>query len=139
MSGALKLFALMALLLSIAMSSSFGKPSRDNVLERKHLASGITCQKCHGEKTPHRGLSRGSLPTLATKEACLQCHGSYADLAKSTRQFEPPYNVHDSHWGPLDCYQCHRVHRTSELFCASCHVGLKLPPAWKARPNPADE
>lgn len=139
MTRGIKLFALMALVLSIVMSSSFGQSKRDNVLEREHRAAGITCQQCHARKMPAKGSPPASLPTIATKETCLQCHGSYAEIAKRTAKFDPPYNAHDSHWGELDCYQCHRVHRTSELFCASCHVGLKLPPGWKARLNPADE
>jgi hypothetical protein len=67
---------------------------------------------------------------------CLQCHGSYAQLAELTRDLKGPEgsplgrNPHDSHWGPLSCGICHRMHKTSVDFCSECHGFPVSGPAW---------
>jgi fumarate reductase flavoprotein subunit len=100
-------------------------------LAQKHIHAGLTCKQCHGNNIPSKQAGKPA-PKVATKEMCLGCHGTYQELATKTKTLEPPYNPHDSHYGALDCYQCHRMHSTQELFCTQCHEGLKLPRNWKA-------
>jgi fumarate reductase flavoprotein subunit len=99
-------------------------------LAQKHIKAGLTCKECHGNSIPSKQAGRPA-PKVATKEKCLSCHGTYQEIAAKTKALEPPYNPHDSHYGALDCYQCHRMHSTQEMFCTQCHEGLKLPRGWK--------
>jgi hypothetical protein len=129
-----------AALLLASVPTSAASESPGGALARKHQTAGVTCAKCHGATTPSKPKGRdASLPRLATKGACLECHGSYEAVAAKTVNYHGWYNPHVSHYGDLECYQCHRVHGTSELFCTRCHLDMKLPKSWKTTKNPADE
>jgi fumarate reductase flavoprotein subunit len=78
----------------------------------KHTDFGVDCITCHDEDPPAKPV-----PT----EVCLSCHGSYDDLADKTSDMGAN-NPHGSHNGPLDCGNCHGVHRPSVNFCAQCHA-----------------
>ncbi len=130
--------AVLMLLMSASSFATEGGPG--GALAKKHVAAGVTCAKCHGGGTPAKLKVRdAALPRLATKAACLGCHSSYQAVAAKTVNYHGWYNPHVSHYGELECYQCHRVHRTSELFCTRCHLDMKLPASWKISRNPADE
>lgn len=79
--------------------------------EQRHALRGVKCADCHG---PDPSMK---LPTMAQ---CLQCHRSYADLARLTKDVFP--NPHHSHMGEVACDQCHREHEKSVLSCNQCHV-----------------
>lgn len=132
-----------AVLVLLTSGSSFAatEVGPGGVLARKHAAAGVACAKCHAAGTPARTKGKhAAVPRLATKTACLGCHGSYQAVASKTVNYHNWYNPHVSHYGELDCGQCHRMHRTSELFCTSCHLDMKLPRVdWKVAKNPADE
>ncbi len=54
------------------------------------------------------------------KDTCMGCHGSYADLAKTTAKLEP--NPHFSHLGEVNCQECHIGAKAKpELMCNTCH------------------
>jgi fumarate reductase flavoprotein subunit len=109
-------------------------------LAKKHTDAGVTCKQCHTAGIPVKKAAVSSeVPRLATKEACLKCHGSFKELSQKTANYEKPFNPHYSHYGELNCYTCHRVHQTSELFCTSCHMEMKVPKGWKAAKVPSDE
>ncbi|MBN1612956.1 MAG: cytochrome c3 family protein [Deltaproteobacteria bacterium] len=85
--------------------------------KQRHARHGIRCGDCH-ESDPSL-----KPPTMA---ACLQCHGSYKDVAALTEGLHP--NPHDSHMGEVKCRLCHKEHKESELFCNRCHVfEMKVP------------
>jgi len=84
-----------------------------------HAGMDFSCTDCHQTDTP------GIPPT---NKNCLQCHDSYEALAKATapqhvdpEDKESAANPHDSHMGPIDCFNCHKTHTPSELVCAECH------------------
>jgi len=134
-------------LLSIAVFlfvsvAAFAAPQTkaDDALAQKHLKVGVTCNQCHSAGVPPKAAAKADIPKIATTEACLKCHGSYKQIAERTEDYAPQFNPHVSHYDELSCYQCHRVHQTSEMFCSSCHVDVKVPKTgWKAGKNPADE
>jgi fumarate reductase flavoprotein subunit len=77
----------------------------------KHVAAGLTCNKCHT-------VSTAKAPEMAT---CLSCHGgTYDKLAAMTASDQP--NPHASHLGDLPCAQCHHVHMASVTKCNQCHT-----------------
>lgn len=132
-----------SMLLILAMcASAFSEPTAktDDALAKKHIAAGIGCKECHTSGVPaKKAASKSDFPRLATKETCLKCHGSYKDIAAATTSYQKPFNPHYSHYSELNCYTCHRVHQTSEMFCTSCHLDMKVPNGWKAAKVPADE
>lgn len=83
----------------------------------KHARFGLKCSDCH---EPDQPVIR---PTTAK---CLQCHGSYQDVAALTQKVFP--NPHSSHVGEVKCNQCHMEHQNSVLYCNQCHVfEMKVP------------
>lgn len=130
-----------AILFLVSVAVFAAPPQKtDDVLAQKHLQAGITCNQCHSAGVPAQSTSKDKIPQIATAEACLKCHGSYKQLGEKTKDYSTHLNPHVSHYGDLECYQCHRVHQTSEMFCSSCHVDMKIPKTgWKKAKNPADE
>lgn len=102
-----------------------------NYLAYKHALSSKACQRCHpqtlqtlvGEAiSAVRGTYSEPLPEIKQpKEMCLQCHGSYQQLAEETKSLNP--NPHATHLGEEECYQCHKMHEESPgmTYCVSCH------------------
>jgi hypothetical protein len=120
-------------------------------LANTHQGLGLVCQDCH-TRTVRAGLTE--LVSNATHsyevplkdhrvrpEECLRCHESYQVLAARTRDLKGPdgfplgRNPHDSHWGPIDCGICHKMHRTSVDLCAGCHGLPDTKPAWNYTPS----
>lgn len=55
-------------------------------------------------------------------EQCLDCHGSYAEHAKSTAHLGL-WNPHDSiHGGYVDCLNCHKGDKLEKNYCQFCHA-----------------
>jgi hypothetical protein len=61
---------------------------------------------------------------------CLRCHehGSREEIMQLTAEMR--LNPHDSHYGDMECSNCHKMHRDSEDFCAQCHKPLVTDPGW---------
>lgn len=108
MHRALTAAVTVALVMGLAFSAS--AESQTSTAE-KHLQAGLACTACHGSDKP------GSVPM----EKCLSCHGPYEALAKRTAQL--PRNPHDSHFGELDCNECHHGHKPNSNYCGTCHPG----------------
>lgn len=90
--------------------------SAQTIAER-HMAQGVKCEACHLQADK-------SVPVR--KQACLQCHKSYAALAEKTKNDHP--NPHFNHYGERDCSVCHKGHQPSTLVCNQCHkFDLKMP------------
>ena len=80
-----------------------------------HAAKDIACASCHGNAVP-------VLDDKPTKETCLGCHKSYAELATKTPGLDhPSRNPHNSHLGPINCTVCHKSHEYSAPYCMNCH------------------
>ena len=87
-------------------------------LYEKHSDFGLDCITCHDENPPAKPV---------TTEICLSCHGSNDELADKSSDMGAN-NPHGSHIGPLDCGNCHNVHRPSVNYCAQCHASdLEVP------------
>ena len=92
------------------MSSYFKSWASSEYLDRRHSEQGADCIDCHSSFFPDGPAPMG---------VCLDCHGSYPDLAEQTNQAEP--NPHASHLGEIDCGHCHKFHEPSVLVCRQCH------------------
>jgi nitrate/TMAO reductase-like tetraheme cytochrome c subunit len=113
-------------------------------LDHLHEKATIQCKQCHDyplSKEIASGINfitgNYTMPLsynkIATKEFCLKCHGSYDKLAKLTANYDPDSgrNPHESHNGELDCYNCHKSHGQSTLYCSQCHSDMKIPDGWE--------
>ena len=65
---------LFALLLSVAFCA--GNAAASDFLADRHAARGVQCASCHIDGAP--------TADNASMEACLKCHGSYADVIART-------------------------------------------------------
>jgi len=99
----------------------------NNKLAYKHAAAGNVCSDCHNAKDLQK--SHGNIATASpvpvqkySSTICFKCHGSYADIIKLTKG-KTRLNPHDSHYGEVDCFICHKVHiaKSPDGFCVSCH------------------
>ncbi|SEM15355.1 Cytochrome b subunit of formate dehydrogenase [Syntrophus gentianae] len=85
-----------------------------------HTLAGITCEKCHGQKTPF---------TKIEYEVCVACH-STEGLAKVPAKGPTLPNPHNSHYGTeVDCSLCHFQHKKSEFMCSQCHSFKNVTPS----------
>lgn len=81
-------------------------------LRGSHKDNEVPCADCHGTDNPDKP---------AKTSACFSCHGDYASLAELTKDL-PEANPHDSHLGPIDCTECHGIHKPSVIYCnQECH------------------
>lgn len=82
--------------------------------DNPHAKASVGCVDCHGTKKP---------TAPATAATCLGCHGPSDELVKKTAEVKPE-NPHTSpHWGTsMECSVCHRQHRPTVNWCASCHT-----------------
>jgi hypothetical protein len=112
-----------------------------------HAAVGLVCQDCH-TRTLRDGLRELAsnvthsyqLPlkdhNVSPDVECFRCHVSYEYLAGLTKDLRGPdgfslgRNPHDSHWGPLECSVCHKMHKPSVDFCSECHGFPASGAAW---------
>jgi cytochrome c nitrite reductase small subunit len=100
-----------------------------------HTQASVTCQQCHPQGTGQLVSEIASNisyhdsapldPIKFDSQACLNCHGTYAQLAARTQNLER--NPHDSHQGQLDCRNCHQVHADSVYYCGQCHGSATMP------------
>lgn len=116
------------------------------LLAHGHAEAGVTCLECHEptlkqqvEELVKYVTADYQTPLKQRKfsmDWCFRCHehGTYAELAERTADRER--NPHDSHYGQLECRLCHRVHQTSELYCATCHDDVPLPENWTRPTQP---
>jgi len=81
-----------------------------------HKEKGLTCKDCH--------VTESKKPV--SRDKCQECHGSYADLAKTTEHLDP--NPHYNHTIDLDCNYCHHMHKPAVIYCRNCHQGLAFVP-----------
>ena len=80
---------------------------------------------------------------IASEEFCLNeaCHAN-ADGSAMTRDdliaatSDMKRNPHVQQHGAVSCDQCHKAHRASTNYCASCHSDADLPEGWI---TPAEE
>ena len=82
----------------------------------KHKNNTLTCETCHQTKIP---------TTSATQTACIKCHGEIVkipvrEIAQGNKVIK--INVHDSHYGEIDCLACHKIHGKGKLMCNECHT-----------------
>ena len=99
-----------------AAQSGKDEAGKDGFLAGKHKAMGVDCEGCH------KGAP-GKPPPMT---ACLNCHGTYEQLAAKGEKLE--HNPHASHLGELECGNCHQGHKASVDYCARCHTfAFKVP------------
>ena len=117
------------------MDSYVASTTTQPLLAAVHTQAGVTCQECHPQTTGSLVQEIFSTATHSYPQpldpikfetaACLQCHGTYDQLAARTANLER--NPHDSHQGQLDCRTCHRVHSDSVYYCGQCHGDATMP------------
>ncbi|QEM69922.1 cytochrome c3 family protein [Geobacter sp. FeAm09] len=84
----------------------------------KHRANQLDCRSCHETSEP-------AFPP--TKEVCISCHGEVVKIRPTEVAPGVMANVHESHYGEIDCLACHRIHAKGELYCNECHkFGIKV-------------
>ena len=104
-------------LLTLMFACLFGAHSillaaESSNLGDKHKNAGVGCESCHKENPPSK---------LVPMQICLECHGGdYGKLAEQATKVTP--NPHDSHLGKAQCEFCHHAHKSSEYYCAKCHI-----------------
>ncbi len=119
--------------------------SSPNRLAYVHAQAGVTCQDCHPQTTVTLVGEIASnithnypqpLDTLSFQtQACLHCHGTYAQLALRTQNLAR--NPHNSHEGQLECRSCHQMHTDSIYYCGQCHGVATMPKVGWVLPTPA--
>jgi len=104
-------------LVSSGAEEAGSKSAGAKLLVDRHAAKKINCQGCH---------DANGAPKAVSSDKCLKCHKSYEHVAELTKGRE--VNPHISHEGKVECLQCHKVHKESELFCNTCHnFDMKVP------------
>lgn len=115
----------------LALFSICASAAEKGDLAQIHKKADVKCGQCHGSKIPEKSAKKNKHLNLATKENCLKCHGSYAELGEKTKGIAPwEENPHKNHFGELECFVCHKVHEPSVYFCQTCHIELKTPAGW---------
>jgi len=119
------------------MSNYFETWKESNYTVNVHAELGLVCLDCHSRTAGDAmreivvNFSSGAEQPLKdhgmNEQQCLRCHVSHEYLASRTNDLLGPdgfplgRNPHDSHWGPLACDTCHKMHEPSWDFCADCH------------------
>lgn len=131
-----------------AVAAQYESWKSSPLLAHTHAKLGVTCLTCH-QRTFRDGVRElvstvthsYELPLKAPPvqtSVCLACHGAYEVLAVGTKNLKGPdgfalgRNPHDSHWGPLPCNTCHKMHKPSVDFCSKCHLSPMQGPAWES-------
>lgn len=105
-----------------------------NNLDSMHRQAGVQCKECHDYPVDaeimggiryvtntYEVTDDGRIPKQEyTDEMCLQCHISDEYLVNATDFLY--YNPHLSHWGELECRECHFSHEPQYNLCAECHL-----------------
>ncbi|MCD8339543.1 MAG: cytochrome c3 family protein [Burkholderiales bacterium] len=104
----------LVLMMALAQFSvtSYAQAPAGNWGADRHVARGVTCDKCHG--------ANNEIGTPGMDQ-CVQCHVP-EQVAEKTANVKPQ-NPHSSpHYGnSLDCTLCHAQHSETTNYCASCH------------------
>lgn len=115
--GSLFFFLLAMLMMVVQPLDAVGAEQKAALLADRHAARKIDCQGCH---------DAGGAPKAVLSEKCLTCHKSYEHMGELTKGLA--INPHDSHFGKIECLQCHNAHKKSTLYCNKCHdYDLKVP------------
>ncbi|MBU3948880.1 MAG: cytochrome c3 family protein [Proteobacteria bacterium] len=100
------------------------------LLASGHAAAGNTCSDCHDikdlQKAHEEVDTKPPVPSQKYSSAlCFKCHGNYKDIIELTKG-RTRLNPHDSHYGEIDCFICHKVHaaKSPDEFCVSCHTSM---------------
>lgn len=111
------------------MRSYYQSWSDGDLLAKKHADAKLKCHDCHQAAITEQAREgvlfvTGSYEDPLKKrqfprEFCLRCHTDF-DAVKAKTNFEES-NPHDSHNGEQNCYECHSMHRQSQVMCAQCH------------------
>lgn len=115
---------LVVLLFGALLSFSAVAQDKPQYLGDRHVARGVQCQVCHGDK-----ISAQLKEDDQRHEPCVQCHGFYDQVAKKTTPENPEeMNPHSQHDGNLPCTTCHKGHKPGVNYCAQCHFfNFKVP------------
>ncbi len=93
-------------------------------LANSHKNAGLSCDACH------KAYDYDEADSMSSK--CVNCHGSYEELAKITEDTEYDANPHKSHYPTLACTKCHSAHSQFQDFCSKCHQWNY---SWKQKVN----
>ncbi|MBU1055777.1 MAG: cytochrome c3 family protein [Proteobacteria bacterium] len=111
------------IIISLPVPAVSGSDNSPNI--NKHKDQDTTCESCH---------EKGSPPVRPGDVTCMNCHGSYTELAEKTANLENNkagiQNPHKSHMGEARCTLCHKNHVPSVLYCNECHspkFDMKVP------------
>jgi fumarate reductase flavoprotein subunit len=115
LSGALVLFVLVASMMIFQPLISSGAEevtknmAASPLLADRHATKKIDCQGCHDPGPPK----------AVSFDRCFKCHQSYKHVASLTEDLA--VNPHESHFGEIECLECHKAHKKSGLYCNKCH------------------
>lgn len=130
-----------------------GYYSNEALCANEHYRADASCLDCHEPKIDEQiaeGAAwvrgdfevdeNGDIATVgvtADEKMCARsgCH-DMQDVVAATADWggEAGVNPHESHQGaPIDCSNCHGVHKASNMYCNACHDYL-TPEGWT---NPA--
>ena len=106
----------------------------------------VTCLSCHDVETLRKLFSMPDSTanseedknlTKRSIEMCLECHGTYAEVAELTKDtklaaffnvnFHDPSFMKDGPKDPIPCTSCHIMHGTTRItsnFCHACHLTI---------------
>ena len=54
--------------------------------------------------------------------SCEDCHGVAKPKTIVHGNRETVLNVHNSHYGDIECLSCHKIHSKGTLMCNECHT-----------------
>jgi len=108
-----------------------------------HAEQGVACLDCH-EPTVQQQMDelvmyvQGDFAVPLEQrefgvEFCFDCHEAnehtgYEEVIQRTEGLE--INPHDSHLGEMECGTCHKMHQSSEDYCAQCHEPVATEAGW---------
>ncbi|NVN91435.1 MAG: cytochrome c3 family protein [Desulfuromonadales bacterium] len=104
--------SLLAVIVIIISSTFVFADGNTNVINKKHLDNSLTCKSCHGVDKP--SASPG-------KDTCIECHGEVVKTREINVHDDVKVKVHESHYGEIDCLECHKIHGKGQLMCNQCH------------------
>ncbi|ADG81121.1 putative multiheme cytochrome c [Thermincola ferriacetica] len=112
------------------MNTYYKSYSESNLLANKHAKAGLVCHDCHetsitakineGIKYITNDFKTPMKQRRYSKELCLKCHNDFDKIIEKTQSLEEA-NPHESHFGSQECYECHSMHRQSNVMCSRCH------------------
>jgi hypothetical protein len=115
------------------------------LLVTAHRDGDVTCLQCHEATLSEQvnevvrwttGDFKDPLDErrFASEEFCLTegCHVPFDTLKQLTENYQSSgRNPHESPHGQNACYDCHKVHETSRVYCTQCHSDVTVPESWR--------